>query len=179
VPSADQSDSRLDEADINEELLPEAIEDDPTLDNTEQAPIVEGDSDDNEYANNGDQETFAPDSAESRGGERYRLRSRNLLRSPRVVCFVNMTVVEALAKYHNVAVEAIMKELEIMVEKGVFSIVELSKLTSQQLRDVLPSKIFLKEKFVQKEWAEDTVKIDLSTARMRHQLPRSRWPRST
>jgi hypothetical protein len=44
-----------------------------------------------------------------------------------------------------------MKELEIMVEKGVFLIVELSKLTSQQLRDVLPSKIFLKEKFVQKE----------------------------
>jgi hypothetical protein len=40
VPSADQSDSRLDEANIKEELLPEAIEYDPMLDNTHRKTLM-------------------------------------------------------------------------------------------------------------------------------------------
>jgi hypothetical protein len=59
----------------------------------------------------------------------------------------NMSVRDGIDRYGDKAKEAIRKELQQLMEKGVFQPVHLKELSIDERRGVIPSKMFLKDKY--------------------------------
>jgi len=70
-----------------------------------------------------------------------------LLAGRRTQSIFNMTVHDALTRYGTRAEEAIEKELKQLMDKEVFEPVQRNSLTAEEQRAIIPSKMFLKDKY--------------------------------
>lgn len=93
-------------------------------------------------------EDIAHLAGQMRGGSRRRpWRATKKVLERRTLHAYKLSVKKALLQNEKASKESITKELKQMVDKGVWEVIDKARLTKKQLRSVIRSSMFLKEKF--------------------------------
>jgi hypothetical protein len=152
-----------------EELQEEIDESDSEVDYHDDAPIeADTDIEQGDDVENMNDSATATQEAPSRQSGRYNLRDIKRVQyqyqinrcRARTQSVFNMSVRDAISRYGDKAEDAITKELQQLMEKGVFKPVHMKDLSAEERRSIIPSKMFLKDKY-KADGAFDKIKARL------------------